>query len=192
MTQLKIEYRAIESLIPYERNSRTHSDEQIAQIVESIKQFGWTNPILVDGENGILAGHGRLAAAHELIYFSTKKPIEFDNHKAIGNVISVKRTGNPLHPTQKPVEIIDKIMEVMGMCDTYYDPFGGSGTTLIASEKAKRAAYLMELSQAFVDVTVLRWQEFTGQQATLVGDGRTYNEIASTPVINERAEPATV
>lgn len=56
----------IEKLIPYARNSRTHSDEQVAQIAASIKEFGWTNPILVDGEAGIIAGHGRLAAARKL------------------------------------------------------------------------------------------------------------------------------
>jgi len=53
-------------LIPYARNSRTHSDEQIAQIAASIKEFGWTNPILIDGDKGIIAGHGRLKAAMRL------------------------------------------------------------------------------------------------------------------------------
>lgn len=62
----KLEWREVATLIPYARNSRTHSDEQIAQIASSIKEFGWTNPILVDGENGIIAGHGRLAAARKL------------------------------------------------------------------------------------------------------------------------------
>ena len=60
---LRVEYRALGSLIPYARNSRTHSRLQIRQIADSIQRFGWTNPILVDGENGIIAGHGRLAAA---------------------------------------------------------------------------------------------------------------------------------
>ena len=53
-------------LTPYARNARTHSDEQVAQIAASIKEFGWTNPILVDGEKGLIAGHGRLAAARKL------------------------------------------------------------------------------------------------------------------------------
>lgn len=61
-----IELRAIEALIPYAANSRTHSEEQVSQIAASIKEFGWTNPILVDGENGIIAGHGRLSAARKL------------------------------------------------------------------------------------------------------------------------------
>jgi ParB-like chromosome segregation protein Spo0J len=63
---MKIEQKAIESLIPYINNSRKHSDEQVAQIAASIKEFGWTNPILVDGTNGLIAGHGRLLAARKL------------------------------------------------------------------------------------------------------------------------------
>ena len=54
------------SLIPYARNSRTHSDAQVAKIAASIKEFGFLNPIIVDGDSGIIAGHGRLMAAHKL------------------------------------------------------------------------------------------------------------------------------
>ena len=62
------EYKRLpsEKLIPYARNSRTHSPEQVAQIAASIKEFGFTNPILIDEENGIIAGHGRLLAAQKL------------------------------------------------------------------------------------------------------------------------------
>jgi DNA modification methylase len=63
---MKIEQRVVETLIPYINNSRKHSDEQVAQIAASIKEFGWTNPILVDGANGLIAGHGRLLAARKL------------------------------------------------------------------------------------------------------------------------------
>jgi DNA modification methylase len=63
---MKIKQRKVDSLIPYVNNSRKHSDEQVAQIAASIKEFGWTNPILVDGDNGIIAGHGRLMAARKL------------------------------------------------------------------------------------------------------------------------------
>ena len=58
--------RKVEDLIPYARNSRTHSDAQVAQIAASVREFGWTNPVLVDGENGIIAGHGRVLAARKL------------------------------------------------------------------------------------------------------------------------------
>ena len=65
-SMLNVEYRKVAALIPYARNPRTHSDEQVARIAASIVEYGWTNPILVDGENGVIAGHGRLAAARKL------------------------------------------------------------------------------------------------------------------------------
>ena len=65
---MKITTKLVTELIPYVKNSRTHSDDQVAQIAASIKEFGWTNPILVDGDNGIIAGHGRLMAARKLGY----------------------------------------------------------------------------------------------------------------------------
>lgn len=64
--EIEVKYRKVEDLIPYVNNSRKHSDEQVAQIASSIKEFGWTNPILIDGTNSIIAGHGRLMAARKL------------------------------------------------------------------------------------------------------------------------------
>jgi ParB-like chromosome segregation protein Spo0J len=61
-----IEHWPLDRLVPYDRNARTHSPEQVAQIAASIQEFGFTNPILVDGKDGIIAGHGRLQAAREL------------------------------------------------------------------------------------------------------------------------------
>jgi ParB-like chromosome segregation protein Spo0J len=63
---LRIEYRSTDSLVPYERNARTHSEKQVARIAASIGEFGFTNPILLDGSRGIIAGHGRLLAAKRL------------------------------------------------------------------------------------------------------------------------------
>ena len=62
----QIEYLALDALIPYARNSRTHSDAQVAQIAASIREFGFTNPVLVDADGGIIAGHGRVMAARKL------------------------------------------------------------------------------------------------------------------------------
>lgn len=66
MAAKTIELWPVDRLIPYERNARTHSPEQVRQIAASIQEFGFTNPILVDSDDGILAGHGRLAAARDL------------------------------------------------------------------------------------------------------------------------------
>ncbi|MCF3935322.1 site-specific DNA-methyltransferase [Acuticoccus sp. M5D2P5] len=63
---ISIDHRPIESLVPYARNARTHSPAQVSLIAGAIREFGFTNPVLVDGENGIIAGHGRLLAAQQL------------------------------------------------------------------------------------------------------------------------------
>jgi ParB-like chromosome segregation protein Spo0J len=62
----QIEHLPLASLVPYARNARTHSAAQVAQIVASIEEFGWTNPVLIDAGSGIIAGHGRVLAAKEL------------------------------------------------------------------------------------------------------------------------------
>lgn len=63
---LEVEYRAVADLIPFARNSRTHSDAQVAQIAASISEFGFTNPVLIDEKGGVIAGHGRLSGARQL------------------------------------------------------------------------------------------------------------------------------
>jgi ParB-like chromosome segregation protein Spo0J len=63
---MKIETIKTSDLIPYARNSRTHSESQVAQIAGSIREFGFSNPVLIDAENGIIAGHGRVLAAQKL------------------------------------------------------------------------------------------------------------------------------
>jgi ParB-like chromosome segregation protein Spo0J len=62
----KVERRPVAQLIPAARNARTHSDEQVAQIAASIKEWGWTVPLLCDDGGGIIAGHGRVLAARQL------------------------------------------------------------------------------------------------------------------------------
>ena len=83
------------------------------------------------------------------------------------------------HPTQKPIELMRKPIRnhtVPG--EIIYEPFCGSGTTLIAAEQTGRICYAVELDPKYVDVILRRWQAFTGKQATLNGDGRTFDEIA--------------
>ena len=66
MNTLLIEQRPVSALIPFANNARTHTPSQVNQIAASIEEFGWTNPILIDPNNGIIAGHARLAAANKL------------------------------------------------------------------------------------------------------------------------------
>ena len=82
-----------------------------------------------------------------------------------------------IHPTQKPVSLCEDIIGEFPEAKTVLDLFGGSGSTLIACEKTGRVCRMMELSPRYVDVIVRRWQEFTGQEATLEGDGRTFAQV---------------
>jgi ParB-like chromosome segregation protein Spo0J len=66
MNELQVRLCPINQLVPYQKNARTHSEEQIAQIAASIQEFGWTNPILVGPDYVVIAGHARLAAAKKL------------------------------------------------------------------------------------------------------------------------------
>jgi DNA modification methylase len=397
MTDLKVEYKNIKELIPYCNNSRTHSDEQVLQIASSIKEFGFTNPVLIDGQGGIIAGHGRIMAAQKLkmdevptitlsdlseaqkkayiiadnklalnsgwddellkIELEQLEELDFDlgligfsddelalliggetteglvdedqvpelvddpvtvlgdvwllgNHrlmcgdstsidavdrllegrkaqmvhtdppygisyqsngrakssrfdvlmnddvfldiapvieacsegwvfvwtswkvltkwiqqfesfgyptnqviwykpgggigdlkrtfasdyetalvwhrgseltgKRIGSVWKVSKDGATeyLHPTQKPVALAEEALDKTTKAGwLILDLFGGSGSTLIACEKTNRHARLMELDPKYCDVIIKRWQDFTGKQATLESNGKTYNEL---------------
>lgn len=92
------------------------------------------------------------------------------------------------HGTQKPVECMKRPIENNSSPgQAVYEPFSGSGTTIIAAEMTGRACYAIELSPAYVDVAVTRWEKFTGQAATLEGDGRTFAEVLA-----ERGKPGQV
>ena len=100
---------------------------------------------------------------HELIMFAHRTKPAWDNHKGYGNVIEATRSGNELHPTQKPVEILEKLLDNTQWAEGVMDAFGGSGTTLIAAESIGQKSYLMELSPQFVDTIVKRYIRTTGK-----------------------------
>ena len=87
---------------------------------------------------------------------------------------------NDLHPTMKPVELIERALRNSSQRgNVVLDPFGGAGSTLIACEKTGRQARLIEIEPKYVDVSVLRWQQLTGRQATRAADGGVFTEIAA-------------
>jgi len=86
---------------------------------------------------------------------------------------------NDLHPTMKPVELIERAIRNSSKTrDTVLDPFAGSGSTLIACEKAGRQARVIELDPKYCDVICRRYSEFAGKAATLESDGRTFDQVA--------------
>jgi DNA modification methylase len=102
---------------------------------------------------------------------------QIKNASAMGGDTTEKATG---HGTQKPVECMKRPIENNSSPgQAVYEPFSGSGTTIIASEMTGRSCHAIEIATQYVDVAVKRWQEFTGKQAALDGDGRTFAEVAA-------------
>lgn len=99
---------------------------------------------------------------HELIMYGQRTKAKWDNHKGYGNVLEISRSGNELHPTQKPVELIEMLLDNTEWLEGVYDPFAGSGTTLIAAEAKGQKAYCMELTPEYTDTIVKRWIRATG------------------------------
>ena len=90
-----------------------------------------------------------------------------------------KPVANRLHPSMKPVELIERaLMNSSKAGDLVVDLFGGSGSTLIACERRNRSARLMELDPKYADCIVQRYQDYTGKQAVLQTDGRTFEKIS--------------
>lgn len=120
-------------------------------------------------------------------YMSMYEPMFYgwvNSHKFYGgkngmDIWRIKRTAkNELHPTMKPVELVEKaISDGSQINGIVLDLFGGSGTTLIAAEKTKRISRLMELDPKYCDVIIKRWQDYTGNQATLEATGATFADI---------------
>ncbi len=98
-----------------------------------------------------------------------------------GDVWNIKKPQkNDLHPTMKPVELVERaIRNSSRPGDIVLDPFGGSGTTLIAAEKSGRIAWLIELDPKYVDVIVRRWQDWTGQEAYREADAVKFDDLAA-------------
>jgi DNA modification methylase len=85
---------------------------------------------------------------------------------------------NDLHPTMKPVELVERAIRNSSKSkDLVFDPFGGSGSTLLACETTGRYARLIEIDPRYVDVIVKRWEDFAGQKAVLECDGRKFDQI---------------
>jgi DNA modification methylase len=83
---------------------------------------------------------------------------------------------NDLHPTMKPVELVERAIQNSSKAgDIVLDPFGGSGSSLIAAEKTGRTARIIELDPKYCDVIVRRWQEWTGKSAVREADGATFD-----------------
>lgn len=120
---------------------------------------------------------------HEIIFYYG----DFGGQKTLrGDVWELKRQRNTVHPTMKPVELIDMAMVDQPDKRVVYDAFGGSGSTMISCEKNHRDCRMMELDPKYCDVIIKRWQDFTGQEA-VHENGHTFNSISKNTDIDKVA-----
>ena len=154
---------------------RTYSEFE-----EALAQIDLTpTACVVWDKKSIGLGNANYRPQHEFIFYV--KGDDWHGDKAQSDVWYMSRgaTGKYVHPTQKPVELIEKAINNSSKGqDLVIDVFGGSGSTLIACEKTNRYCRMMELDPKYCDVIIKRWEEFTGKEAVLESNGKSYSEAA--------------
>jgi DNA modification methylase len=138
---------------------------------------------IIWGKNTFAWGFGRYKFQHEPIFYChvTGQKDPWYGDKSQSTLWQEKKpAANRLHPTMKPVELIERaLVNSSKGGDCVLDLFGGSGSTLIACERRNRNARLMELGPNYTDVIVKRWQEYTGHRAMLAGEDRSFDDITA-------------
>ena len=114
---------------------------------------------------------------HELVMMADKEVPQWDKSKYYGNVLTVPRAINEYHYTQKPVALLEQMIDCMSWVRGIYDPFLGSGGVILAAEKFGLPAYGCELEPRWCDNAVRRWQDATGQTAVCADSGKTLEEL---------------
>ena len=137
---------------------------------------------IIWAKNQMAIGRGDYHWQHEPCWYTVRKGSKghYDGGRKQTTLwqIDKPRKSETGHSTQKPVECMKRPIENNSSPgQAVYEPFSGSGTTIIAGEMTGRHIYAIELNPAYVDVAVKRWQDFTGEQAKLEGDGRTFAEL---------------
>lgn len=126
---------------------------------------------------------------HELVMYGQRTKAKWDNHKGYGNVIEISRSGNALHPTQKPIELIEILLDNTAWLTGVFDPFAGSGTTLIAAERKDQPSYCMELTPGYTDVIVERYIRETGDtNIRCIRNGRELSVAEIAPILDRADE----
>ena len=159
-----------------------HPSSLQREFQEAIETAGFAvRTQIIWAKNTFAWGFARYKFQHEPIFYCHLKGASdpWYGDKSQSTLWEVKKpAANRLHPTMKPIELIERaLLNSSQPGDVVLDLFGGSGSTLIACQKNGRSALLMELDPKYVDVIVTRWQEFAGKQATLDGDGRTFAQV---------------
>jgi DNA modification methylase len=187
----RADWREAWALFPGDVAYVWHNALHAAEVADGLTSAGFAvRAQIVWAKQGFVFGRGDYHWQHEPCWYVVRKSAkghwagdrkqstlwQIDNaNKMKGGKVDDATTG---HGTQKPVECMKRPIENNSAPgQAVYEPFSGSGTTIIAAEMTGRQCFAIELSPAYVDVAVTRWEKFAGQAATLDGDGRTFAEV---------------
>lgn len=181
----RADWREAWALFPGDVAYVWHAGLRARQVVESLEACGFSmRAQIIWAKDRMTLGRGHYHFQHEPCWDSVRD--KGTGHWAGGRdkttvwQIKAREDGGHGHGTQKPVECMKRPIENNSSPgQAVYEPFSGSGTTIIAAEMTGRACHAIELAPAYVDVAVRRWQSFTGKQATLEADGRTFDAVAA-------------
>ena len=158
-------------------------DKQIPDMARQLNENGFElRNLIVWAKSALVMGRGNYHPQHETCWYAVRSKATGhwagDRKQTTLWQIPKPQKSETGHSTQKPIECMKRPIENNSSPgQAVYEPFSGSGTTIIAGEMTGRCVYAIELNPAYVDVAVKRWQDFTGQTATLEGDGRTFDEL---------------
>jgi DNA modification methylase len=181
------------SLFPGEVAYVWHGEKQLVGMGQQLRDAGFDlRNLIVWAKPSLTFGRGHYHSQHETCWYAVRGTGHWSGDRkqtTLWQIAGMNPAGRgkqggenakTIHGTQKPVECMKRPIENNSSPgQAVYEPFSGSGTTIIACEMTARACHAIELNPAYVDVAIRRWQAFTGQAATLEGDGRTFDEIAA-------------
>ena len=163
-----------------------HAALHAATFYQSLEREGFTiRAQIIWAKERLVIGRGDYHWQHEPCWYAVRSKGNWTGDRkqtTLWNISSKDQDAETVHSTQKPVECMRRpILNNSSPGDSIYEPFLGSGTTLIAAETVKRVCYAVELAPAYVDVAVRRWQAFTARKAVLLADGREFDVVAGYP-----------
>ncbi len=186
----RADWRAAWALFPGDVAYVWHGALHAGTVAESLVASGFEiRSQIIWAKERLVLSRGHFHWQHEPAWYAVRGKAHWSGDRKQSTLWAIPnrdQDAQTVHGTQKPVECMRRpILNNSSPGQAIYEPFAGSGTCLIAAESTKRSCYGLELDPAYVDVCVVRWQAYTGQQALLDGDGRSFSELT-----NERLETA--
>ncbi|MBS0640901.1 MAG: site-specific DNA-methyltransferase [Proteobacteria bacterium] len=180
----RADWREAWALFPGDVACVWHGALHATTVAESLTTVGFEiRAQIIWAKDRLVMGRGHYHWRHEPCWYAVRGNGHWHGDRKQTTLWEIASKGQDIettHGTQKPVECMRRPIENNSSPgQAVYEPFCGSGTTIIAAEMTGRACHAVELSPAYVDVAVTRWQAFTGQEAVLDGDGRTFAELAA-------------